>query len=123
MTGFLPGHRVSYRISFLQLARCLSYGRTMKINRRLDQPSKKYAGFLISHIQLLSALLAIFSIGSVCGGNPAAEHPWLPFQPVLPGIAERAECCGNTQARIIFARKGSFDFELTVNRWGSFRTG
>lgn len=60
----------------------------MKINSNLDQPSKKYAGFLISHIQLLSALLMILSVGSICGVKPAAEHPWLLLRPVLPRTAE-----------------------------------
>jgi len=81
----------------------------MKINSHLNQPGKKYAEFLISHVQLPSALLVILSVGSVCGGgNPAAGHPWLPLQPVLPGIAESAECCSNTRALITFSRRGSF---------------
>lgn len=66
----------------------MSYGSTMKINSNLDQPSKKYASFLISHIQLLSALLTILSVGSICVVNPAAEHPWLLLRPVLPRTAE-----------------------------------
>lgn len=88
MTGFLPGHCISYKISFLQLEWCLSCGSTMKINSNLDQPSKKYAGFLISHIQLLSALLMILSVGSICGVKPAAEHPWLLLRLILPRTAE-----------------------------------
>lgn len=107
----------------------------MKINSNLDQPSKKYAGFLISHIQLLSALLMILSVGSICGVKPAAENPWLLLRLILPRTAESRVLQQYSSADFFlfqilfyffFFPEGAylaFDFFIqTINRWGSFMT-
>lgn len=126
MTGFLPGHCISYRISFLQLEWCLGYGSTVKINGNLDQPSKKYAGFLISHIQLLSALLVIHSVGNVCGGEPSSWASLALAPPCPSRNCRESRMLQQDSGTNYFFPEGAhlaFDFELTVNKWGSFRTG
>lgn len=80
------------------------------------------------HIQLLSALLVILSIGSFClRGYPAAEHPMFPLQSSSPSrncresrvLQQYSDTNYFCQRELVLA----FDFELTVNRQGSFRSG
>lgn len=102
----------------------MSYGSTMKISSNLDQLSKKYVGFLMNHVQLLSALLVVLSVGRR-GEYPVAELPWLAFIPVVPGTAVSRRFQQYSRADYFFQEGLSWPwiFELTINRWGSFRTG
>lgn len=80
------------------------------------------------HIQLLSALLVMLSIGSFClRGYPAAEHPMFPLQSSSP-----SRNCRESRMLWLYSDTNyfcqqelvlAFDFELTVNRQGSFRSG
>lgn len=93
----------------------------MKIISHLDQPSKKYAGFLISHVQVLSALLVILSVGESCRWSPLAPSPICPSR-----NCRQSRLLQKYSGTKYFFPEGThlaFDFELTMNRWSSLRTG